>query len=411
MNADDDLEFQSFSREVFPMRFRKVRPIGVWLLVLFFVSLTLYFCWMGVVFFELSGAINAGDPFSFANRICSGQTTYQSFPVQESKIHWDSSKQTLLVYHNDWGLLIIDPFRPEKEVVASPRFRGRIIDMVGSLLLIRDGSDGTHIYHAINGNQITAAPISGLSGVSKLSPNGMRIATKVMGIHDAKYRGRIIHLLTQRDENEWSIEHEITFDKAINEISDWSETNSLIAITEWSKGGLHFRIVDANTGTIIKESKNSAIECTDRVIWSNDASMLFYMGSSFEEQNWDLYVEHLINEEVIQITDTPDIDEISPSLSPDQTRLVYIARYWHDENQPAQELFIVEFDGAGGLRKPVKLTENRNELVFNPIWISNSEIVYMVWHSDGEESWEFRKIHAGTLSSETIGIFYPPKIE
>ena len=382
------------------MRFYKIGFIGVGLLL---IVLTLYVAIQALVVLMLSGVIDDGSPPQYSNRICLGQVDFSpDVPVQRHTLQWDAVEQKLLVYHPDWGLLIIDPFKPQERIVAFPRFRGRIVDMTGSLLIVRERTGDINIYSAYLTTPITANLIQNLS-TPRLSPDGLQIATRPSSGSDLEYQ--TILLLTQLDEDEWVIKHEVVFPKAIHKIYGWSETNSLIAVTEWAQAGVHFRIVDATTGKVIKESNNEATLCTGQIIWSHDASTIIYMGSSRGNDNWDLYSERLKSEEVIKLTDTATIDEVSPALSPDQTRLAYVAKYWNEERQPVQQLLMAEFMPFGTLERPLQLTDNPDDFIFNPIWISDDHIIYMVWNGGDATSWEFRMISTETFVSHTIGVF------
>jgi hypothetical protein len=178
--------------------------------------------------------------------------------------------------------------------VAFPRFRGRIVDMTGSLLLVGERTGGTNIYGAYDRAPKTASPIQGLSATSRLSPDGRQVASRPGSRSEFAYDQTVL-VLSHGDEDEWTLTHEIVFPKAVHHIHGWSETNSLIAVTEWARAGLHFRIVDTAAGSVIKESKNKAITCTGSLIWSQDGSTVIYTGLTRgnEGWNWDLYSERL----------------------------------------------------------------------------------------------------------------------
>jgi hypothetical protein len=386
----------------------KLHKIGVITFGLLVGGLILYGILQAMTFLILSGSIDDGSPLQYADKICLGQVTFPpDVPSRGHTLQWDADEQKLLVYHPDWGLLIIAPFKPEEETIAFPHLRGRIIDMIGAFLLVREQSGGVNIYRAYDASPITDNPIHGLSD-AKLSSDGLQIVARPDNRSDSEYR--TILLLTRLDGDEWVSKQEIEFSKAIHDIHGWSESNSLIAITEWARQGLLFRIVDFTNGKVIKESNNKTIVCTGEIVWYLDTSGVIYTGSSRENDNWDLYSERLNSEKAVNLTNTATVDEVSPTLSPDQTRLAYVAKYWDEERRPVQQLFMAEFSASGTLGSPLQLTDIANNFVFNPIWISDNEIFYMVWNSN-ERSWTFWVISTETLISQTIGGFSPTQTE
>lgn len=386
----------------------KLHKIGIITFGLLVGGLILYGILQAMTFLILSGSIDDGSPLQYANKICLGQVTFPpNVPSQGHTLQWDAAEQKLLVYHPDWGLLIIEPLKPEEKTIAFPHLRGRIIDMIGAFLLVREQTGGVNIYRAYDTAPITHNPIHGLSD-AKLSSDSLQIVARPDNRSDSEYR--TILLLTRLDGDEWVSKQEIEFSKAIHDIHGWSESNSLIAITEWARQGLLFRIVDFTNGKVIKESNNKTIVCTGEIVWYLDTSGVIYTGSSRENDNWDLYSERLNSEKAVNLTNTATVDEVSPALSPDQTRLAYVAKYWDEERRPVQQLFIAEFSASGTLGSPLQLTDIANNFVFNPIWISDNEIFYMVWNSN-ERSWTFRIISTETLISQTIGGFSPTQTE
>jgi hypothetical protein len=382
--------------------------IGIGIVGLVVIVLVLYLLLQILLVFMLSGVIDDGSPLQYANRICPGQAAFSRYPpYQRHTLQWDAAEQKLLVYHNDSEFLIIDPFKPQDNIAAFPRFRGRIADMTGSLLLVRERGGLMNIYDAHNRSPLTAHPIEGLAANSRVSPDGLRIATGKIGVGGAELQSLL--LLTQSDRDEWIVEHEVVFRKAIHDIHAWSGDNLLLVATEWAREGIAFRIIDGSTGKVIKESNNTAILCTGQIIWVNNTVGVIYMGSSGGNHSWDLYSERLDSNEVIKLIDTPTIDEVSPAISPDQNRVAYVAKYWNDERRPVQHLFMAGFNASGAFQPPVQLTDKATEFVFNPVWISDSQIIYLVWNGDAERSWEFRVISTETLVSQTVGVFSAPE--
>lgn len=386
----------------------KLHKIGVITIGLLVGGLILYGILQAMTYLILSGSIDDGSPLQYAGKICLGQATFPpDVPRQGHTLQWDAAEQKLLVYHPDWGLLIIEPFKPEEEIIAFPHLRGRVIDMIGALLLVREQTGGVNIYRAYDAAPITADAIHGLSDAG-LSPDGLQIVARPSNGSDPEYR--TILLLTQLDGDEWVSKQEITFSKAIHDTHGWSKSSSLIAVTEWTRQGLLFRIVNFADGKVIKESNNENIVCTGEIVWYLDTSGVIYTGSSRENDNWDLYSERLNSEKVENLTNSATTDEVMPALSPDQTRLAYVAKYWDEESRPVQQLFMAEFSASGTLGSPLQLTDIANNFVFNPIWISDNEIFYMVWNSN-ERSWTFWIISTETLISQTIGGFSPTQTE
>ena len=90
---------------------------------------------------------------------------------------------------------------------------------------------------------------------------------------------------------------------------------------------------------------------------------------SFRDGNWELYLMNADGSNPVNLTKTPDVDELYPKGSPDGSRICFVA----DEGQGAarkRNLYYINADGSGR----TKVADNARE----PCWKADStEIAYL----------------------------------
>jgi TolB protein len=90
---------------------------------------------------------------------------------------------------------------------------------------------------------------------------------------------------------------------------------------------------------------------------------------SNRDGNWDLYVMNADGSNPVNLTNTPDVDELFPKASPDGTKICFVA----DEGKGAakvRNLYLMNADGTGRL----KIADNAREPCWSP---DSSAIAYM----------------------------------
>lgn len=187
----------------------------------------------------------------------------------------------------------------------------------------------------------------------------------------------------------------------------WSANGQVIAVSQLMKNGLTPTYVMSKSGERIASRYNSsAFNCIGGAQWSPiDQSMVFH-GRNETTLGWDIFLEKVAapggqQNTLINLTESPEQDEIAASWSPNGAQLVYAKAYLGADRKPRQELYLLDF-GQPRL-EPVQLTDTGGELESNPMWISDKEIAYASWSLE-DSSW-YVKILAltkPTQESETI---------
>ncbi|MFH1907563.1 MAG: hypothetical protein ABIL11_09325, partial [Chloroflexota bacterium] len=92
-------------------------------------------------------------------------------------------------------------------------------------------------------------------------------------------------------------------------------------------------------------------------LWSPDGQKIAFRSN--KDGGWDLFVVNVDGSSMMNLTNTPDVDELGISWAPDGQHLVFFAKY-----QGQGEIFVVGLDGTA----PANLTKSpANE--FSPIWV------------------------------------------
>jgi Tol biopolymer transport system component len=90
---------------------------------------------------------------------------------------------------------------------------------------------------------------------------------------------------------------------------------------------------------------------------------------SNRDGNWDLYVMNADGSNAVNLTKTPDVDELYPKVSPDGTRIVFCADEGKGEGK-VRNLYVMDADGS----KRMKIADNSRE----PCWSADgSKIAFL----------------------------------
>ncbi len=87
---------------------------------------------------------------------------------------------------------------------------------------------------------------------------------------------------------------------------------------------------------------------------------------SNRDGNWDLYLQDAAGSTPINLTKTPDIDELYPKVSPDGTRICFVADEGRDDAK-ARNIYVMKLDGT----ERVKIADNGRE----PCWKADGSAV------------------------------------
>ncbi len=124
--------------------------------------------------------------------------------------------------------------------------------------------------------------------------------------------------------------------------------------------------------------------------WSPDGNVLFF--STERNGNFDIYQYNVETEEISQVTNTPDIDELYPMLSPNFQNIAYVAETEATADEPATSAAFV-LDSNGFIRRVATL-EGR---IQTPHWVDDRRLLL----SGDVGSGNVQVVLADVLSSET----------
>jgi Tol biopolymer transport system component len=144
----------------------------------------------------------------------------------------------------------------------------------------------------------------------------------------------------------------------------WSPEGDTIAFVSTRTGDSDIWLMDSGGGNV---RPITSIE-SDEILpsWSADGHTLFY--SSNREGNFDIYSYSLDTDEESQITNTSDVDELYPVLSPDFVTIAYVAEITRGDSSTGS-VFIID---ANGDVRPVVTAEGRVEM---PVWTTSNQML------------------------------------
>jgi len=82
---------------------------------------------------------------------------------------------------------------------------------------------------------------------------------------------------------------------------------------------------------------------------------------TYRESNWELYMVNADGSDPVNLTRTPDVDELYPHASPDGTKLCFVADEGEEESK-IRNVYYMNIDGTGR----VKVAENARQPCWSP---------------------------------------------
>ncbi len=147
----------------------------------------------------------------------------------------------------------------------------------------------------------------------------------------------------------------------------WSPEADTIAFVSTRTGDSDIWLMDSGGGNV----RPITFFESDEILpsWSADGRTLFY--SSNRNGNFDIYSYNLDTNTESQITDTPEVDELYPTLSPDFVTIAYVAEITRGDASTGS-VFIIDENGEV---HPVVTAEGRVEM---PVWANENQMLVSV---------------------------------
>ncbi len=138
--------------------------------------------------------------------------------------------------------------------------------------------------------------------------------------------------------------------------------------------------------------------------WAPNGRSLAFSGRYKVAQDWDIFLETvdgLDSGSLVNLTNTPESDEISVAWSPDARKIAYAQAYLNDSGTLQQDLVVMNLESDPP--EIMLLTDTLSEFETRPIWISENEIGYLSW-VPSQSKWYLkrRSIADTTAASDTI---------
>ena len=122
-------------------------------------------------------------------------------------------------------------------------------------------------------------------------------------------------------------------------------------------------------GSIVAEEPNKLSEQdnkTEELLKELKSCKFKIIHETYRDNNWELVVRDADGSNPVNITNTPDIDELYPHVSPDAKKVVFVADE-RKEQELVRNVYLMDIDGAGRVR----VAENCRQ----PFWEPNSKII------------------------------------
>lgn len=113
----------------------------------------------------------------------------------------------------------------------------------------------------------------------------------------------------------------LTHDPDFDANPSWSPDDQYIAFESYRRGNLDIYVMSTTEGTIRRITTDRAPDYDPA--WSPNGRAIAF--TSFRDGNTDIYLYLVEERRILNITGSPDIDEGSPSWSPDSTQLAYVS--------------------------------------------------------------------------------------
>jgi hypothetical protein len=173
----------------------------------------------------------------------------------------------------------------------------------------------------------------------------------------------------------------------------WSPTEDLIAFVSSREGNADIWLMDTGGG-----NSRALVSSTGEDIypnWRGDGQVLVY--SSNRDGDFDLYAYDLAEDTETQLTDTPTINELYPSFTPDQLSITYVAMGGEDDPNTGA-VFILRETGETELLVSLE----GGGIAESPTWLNESEMI-LASTFDGFTDILRVDFEAGTSTNLTTG--------
>ena len=155
---------------------------------------------------------------------------------------------------------------------------------------------------------------------------------------------------------------QITQDRSIALKPRWSPDNRFISYTSFLKRYADVYTIELATGNRNRAASYPGVN-SGGAIAPNGRSMALILS---KDGNPDLYVQDMASKRLTRLTNTPRVDEGSPSWSPDGSRIVYVSNA-----SGSPQLYLLSSSGGAPDRLTVRGSQN-----VAPDWGKNGLIAY-----------------------------------
>lgn len=140
----------------------------------------------------------------------------------------------------------------------------------------------------------------------------------------------------------------------------WSPTGEYLAFVSDRLGDANIWILNRNGDNLRQISIDPGRDMHPS--WSADGNVLFY--TSNRGESFDIYQYNLVSDEESRVTDTPDIDELYPVLSPDFQTIAYVA-------EDGGNLALFTLDSNGFVQKASDIEGD----ILQPQWVDERQML------------------------------------
>lgn len=226
------------------------------------------------------------------------------------------------------------------------------------------------------------------------SPDGTRLGMRV------DQPGGIAVMEVHSEDGRLAGSQPVTVTSDFSDAASWSPDGRTLAYSSSPGGGWITYATDTSTGET-RQLVGIPQNATDPV-WSPDGARLAFAWYTDDHQTHDLYLINADGTGMLNLTNTPDINEVGPAWSPDGLRLAYSAALYAPDgtNSPA-DIFLIQADGSN----TTQITRHP-DADFDPAWSpdgaqlafvsdrnANNDSNYEIYLVNADGSGEMRLTH------------------